>query len=339
MKRVYVTCCLVIILNLLLFNTSALANDTALSAIGDNVGPFEGTPDVVLDKEEINLNVFNNKTIVSIVFYLRNVGSKQTILVGFPDEFASTRIKGQEEYEFQAFVGPINDFKAWVNNVMVKVDTKYQLKTQNESGYPPNYKTLWHVWPVTFEPNKTTVIKNTYWVENGSDVMGQKNFAYTLITGAKWKGVIGNAKIYANFNNLSVSDINKDNTTEKMTVINPKKAMWELKNFEPNSEDGSGYFRLTFKKNMIPEIKTRNLTEADLKGLSDWELKVLRNEIYARHGRAFKSESLSGFFGSTNWYKINPKYSDSSLNNFEKRNAQFILNYEKKTGSKIIYTD
>jgi Tol biopolymer transport system component len=61
-------------------------------------------------------------------------------------------------------------------------------------------------------------------------------------------------------------------------------------------------------------------------------VRLLRNEIFARHGRAFKSEDLRQIFESTDWYKPDPNYSDDMLNDIERRNVQFILDYEKKMG-------
>ena len=121
--------------------------------------------------------------------------------------------------------------------------------------------------------------------------------------------------------------------------INNNKAMWEFKDFEPTISNEKGFFLIMFKKNFADDLKSKNLTEADLQGMSPYELKLLRNEIYARHGRRFKSPSLEAYFNSTEWYKENPKYSDNLLNGFEKRNASFILDYEKKIGSKVIYED
>jgi hypothetical protein len=60
--------------------------------------------------------------------------------------------------------------------------------------------------------------------------------------------------------------------------------------------------------------------------------KVSRNEIFARHGREFRSEDLKQIFEATEWYKPDPNYSDDMLNDIEKKNVQFILDYEKKMG-------
>lgn len=321
-------------------NAPLMANDTAISGLGDNVGPFEGTPEIVLDNEVINLEVHPDKTYVDIAFSLRNEGPTQTILVGFPDEYASYEVPGQEEYAMTPYVGPVMGFKVTVNGHAVAVQEKKQVQQKIVGDYPPNFKVVWHVWPVTFAAGKTTVIGNKYYVENGINVLGEKNFHYTLVTGAKWKGNIGKTTVNITFTGgLKTSDLIKDQSESGIKIISPTKAVWVMENFEPAQDSDSGYFHIVFKKSLTNEIRTRNLTEQDLQGLTDRELKILRNEIYARHGRAFKTPSLSAHFSSYDWYKINPKYSDSQLNSFEKRNAQFILNYEKKIGSKIIYTD
>jgi len=69
----------------------------------------------------------------------------------------------------------------------------------------------------------------------------------------------------------------------------------------------------------------RPLTELDLQGLSRQQLRLLRNEIFARHGYIFKSEDLRDYFFHQNWYQ--PKYTNISylsLNQLEKKNIEFI---------------
>ena len=71
----------------------------------------------------------------------------------------------------------------------------------------------------------------------------------------------------------------------------------------------------------------RLLTDADVEGLSAWELKVARNEIYARHGRRFNSADLQNHFNSCDWYEgtIDPaNFSDTMLSEIELANVQFL---------------
>lgn len=73
------------------------------------------------------------------------------------------------------------------------------------------------------------------------------------------------------------------------------------------------------------------LTETDLEFLSDRELELARNEIYARHGRKFNTDYIQQYFDSKSWYKGTidaDKFDDSVLNDIEKYNIEFIRNYE-----------
>jgi len=93
---------------------------------------------------------------------------------------------------------------------------------------------------------------------------------------------------------------------------------------------------------MFYDSDSRYLDDDDLSGLSDWELKVARNEIFARHGRGFSSEDLKEYFESKSWYeeKYSPDEFDSKhsdeLNKYEKKNVEFIADYE---GPKYDYFD
>lgn len=83
---------------------------------------------------------------------------------------------------------------------------------------------------------------------------------------------------------------------------------------------------------IIPESSSRKLTKADLKGLSKKQLRLARNEIYARHGRLFLDEKLQAYFDKQEWYcgYIEPEdFVDSKeLSKIERWNADFIKKFE-----------
>jgi hypothetical protein len=84
-----------------------------------------------------------------------------------------------------------------------------------------------------------------------------------------------------------------------------------------------------------PLFQQRLLTSADLKGHNGWELTLMRNEIYARHGRQFKEQKLQRYFGSQSWYQ--PRYApgefpDSVLSQIELKNAIMIREYQRIHG-------
>ncbi len=82
---------------------------------------------------------------------------------------------------------------------------------------------------------------------------------------------------------------------------------------------------------ILPQSSARLLTEKDLSGLSLKEINYAKNEIYARHGRMFRSRELQDYFNSQSWYSgtVSPEdFSESVLSDVEKQNAQFLSSAE-----------
>jgi hypothetical protein len=71
----------------------------------------------------------------------------------------------------------------------------------------------------------------------------------------------------------------------------------------------------------------KQLTDADLSGLSADQLRMARNEIFARHGYPFQSADLQQYFGKESWYKANPNYTDD-LSQTEHSNVKLLLDRE-----------
>ena len=90
---------------------------------------------------------------------------------------------------------------------------------------------------------------------------------------------------------------------------------------------------------VISDSDTRVIKEAELVNLTPWQLKVARNEIYARHGRPFVHKDLQCYFATKSWYKIDENFSESSLSTIENRNVATILAHEEKINSPILQKD
>ncbi|HLC38747.1 MAG TPA: YARHG domain-containing protein [Patescibacteria group bacterium] len=90
---------------------------------------------------------------------------------------------------------------------------------------------------------------------------------------------------------------------------------------------------------VISDSNTRIISESELINLTPWLLKVARNEIYARHGRAFVHKDLQCYFAQQNWYSVNTSYSNSLLTTIENKNITTILNYEEKINSPLLRVD
>jgi len=70
----------------------------------------------------------------------------------------------------------------------------------------------------------------------------------------------------------------------------------------------------------------RALSWDELTGLSGSELRVARNEIYARHGRIFKDQQLAQYFSQFSWYS--PTQTEVHLSDLERKNVTLIQQAE-----------
>ncbi len=85
---------------------------------------------------------------------------------------------------------------------------------------------------------------------------------------------------------------------------------------------------------VLPGSDSTYIDRAVIAALSQEELRLARNEIYARHGRMFDDPELVAYFTSKSWYE--PLYDtatfdawgDSILNEYEIANRDLILEYE-----------
>ncbi|MGP1489151.1 MAG: YARHG domain-containing protein [Peptoanaerobacter stomatis] len=83
--------------------------------------------------------------------------------------------------------------------------------------------------------------------------------------------------------------------------------------------------------------------------MSSEELRIARNEIFARYGRMFNDVELQNYFNKCSWYEplIKPEnFNENQLNEYEKANIQLIKQHEKAANSRSesiyfagIYTD
>ncbi|WP_338751812.1 YARHG domain-containing protein [Bacillus sp. FJAT-52991] len=78
---------------------------------------------------------------------------------------------------------------------------------------------------------------------------------------------------------------------------------------------------------ILPHSDYTYLTYSDIAGLTKSELRLARNEIFARHGYIFNSKDLQNYFERQSWYSPNPNF-NGNLSSLEKQNIEFIKSYE-----------
>ncbi|AKJ05424.1 YARHG domain-containing protein [Archangium gephyra] len=77
----------------------------------------------------------------------------------------------------------------------------------------------------------------------------------------------------------------------------------------------------------------------ELRKLSLRDLRLLRNTIFARKGRTFKSEVLQDHFKRMPWYTPREDYSDKLLTKTDKRNVELIRQVEEEFGGALLDKD
>jgi hypothetical protein len=77
-------------------------------------------------------------------------------------------------------------------------------------------------------------------------------------------------------------------------------------------------------------FENRTISEQMLHGLSLHELRLLRNEVYARHGRMFRAEWLQQYFFFQPWYAPDENFKDEELSGNDKLNVETIVKYENQ---------
>ena len=161
-----------------------------------------------------------------------------------------------------------------------------------------------------------------------------KDLSFCILNGKRGIRVLsmGNEK-YNNFGEEYLISIDEKTSshysffywspTEQRYILDETVTQEQLKNaYCP--EEYFAYNGLDFSK------LDKCLNQSDIKDLTPAQLRLMRNAIYARHGRTFKSVDLQSLWECYTWYKKNPNYSDSLLTDIDKYNIELIQKYESK---------
>jgi hypothetical protein len=99
---------------------------------------------------------------------------------------------------------------------------------------------------------------------------------------------------------------------------------------------------LDYEAKMREKLSTEVLSDSAVSDLFAEDLRTLRNEIYARHGRVFtsvKSKDLQKYFEAQPWYKPDPDFKDDQLSETEFKNIAVIKEAEDVAISKFVLVE
>lgn len=143
-------------------------------------------------------------------------------------------------------------------------------------------------------------------------------------------------EVKSNSQSSSPSNTEKETTIANSNNSDDNSNDTDTNNSSNSNDSSSNYTFSSSSAYSVPgyifyDSDTRYLTFDDIRILSPWEIKLARNEIFARHGRLFNTPSLQDYFNSCSWYNgyISPKdFDDNCLNEVELYNIKLIKQYE-----------
>ncbi|EJV44375.1 zinc ribbon domain-containing protein [Bacillus toyonensis] len=153
----------------------------------------------------------------------------------------------------------------------------------------------------------------------------------TALTGEEitWGPVAtdGSATIYLERNGESGRETTKVETVTALSAYNlpfEKKSVEKTVVYNVTPPPTTGYVYNGF---IFPDSDIRKLTNADLTYVTKEQLKIARNEIYARHGNIFQTKDMQAYFSKQSWYRENP-YFTGKLTDIEAYNVELIKSRE-----------
>ncbi|WP_243347927.1 YARHG domain-containing protein [Parabacteroides sp. FAFU027] len=314
--------------------TLIFADDTNLGSQGGNVFPIMRNKYIRMAKEDVKVKMLKDSCIVTCLFWFKNYSrEKQYVFMGFPDYFECV---GEDSESLRHFTCQINNKKTEVRPLSQKI-------TEELDTAEVNYE-RWYCWDTNFKPNETLLIWNTYVANWGGSADGTLLISYLIGTGRTWHETIGDGKITFDFSDL-VSQSFVDTTgygTHKLSpgmtrqVYNDS-IVYSFKNYYPDWGEQYSVSLLPFWKYYAynDTISTNPYKEG--RGEFSFEykytkptLRLMRNEVYARHGYIFKDEALNTYFRKFKWYKPNPKFEMNQLKKFELYFIDYIKGLEEK---------
>jgi hypothetical protein len=274
-------------------------------------------------REEIEINMYPDYYEMRIFFVFHNSGDTIVLDVGFPEYSFGTQT-----------ITSFSNFRSSINGNWVDI-----MKNENHQNNDPWIKiNAWYAKQVEFKANRTT----TSIVEYRADYAHNGPFnsiEYLYGTGSTWKDSIGEMKITVNnhsnywirsFHSMIENNIKIDNKDGRIIIL--------ALNVAAHDNDT---FSITFSKEPIfmnpfrhyfdldPFVLDKEIISTDnLILLTQEQLRLLRNSIYANHGYIFNSQDLKEYFNEFKLHRPNENFNENDFSEIERINLQNIINEE-----------
>lgn len=262
----------------------------------------------------------------------------QTIDGQWTDGFVFYTVeKTADDYRFDGFLGEDRSFtisKTAANKFVIKKESEEEYYSLGKNGYTVKYMTLTDSYGKKSEILASYDSKNQMFYAIEKDRTPNDNFYAAGIT-EMFEGILGQETFEPFSDEYSISSCVTirmsgnvyvlKTTPDGITLYNSKKN--DL-GYEPTTvfktfkytDSGQGWWPQTSK--IVLNVSILKLFDAK-------QLRLMRNEIYARHGWQFQSEDLKKHFSQFPWYKSLGNNASVKLSLLEQYNINLIKVLEK----------
>lgn len=115
--------------------------------------------------------------------------------------------------------------------------------------------------------------------------------------------------------------------TEKKTTVPSTEAPPQAVKQESRDRYPSAHYYNYDNDFILPDSSIRKLNANEVMGLGSELAQDAINEIYARHGYVFKTDSIRHYYQSQSWYHENYNFSESDLSEIESYNIALLRKY------------
>ena len=201
--------------------------------------------------------------------------------------------------------------------------------------------------PIYLEGKEFAGVKNTvvyHKVDDFSFIQNQmEKYGNKMDSNKKILGIMAGVLLAAGIIILivvAITGADKEGKGEKKDPVKVEQPKEEPKQEEPvvdepqdeESEDDTPDNQANANDYIFPDSNTRELTRAEVEALSTEQLRIAKNEIFARYGMIFGAQDMKAYFESKSWYEPTIPYDDFQsrveMNLTEEANVALILEVE-----------
>ncbi|MGI0534819.1 YARHG domain-containing protein [Bacillus pfraonensis] len=274
--------------------------------------------DFVLTKDGKYLFLFDRYKLKAKTYYASLLTNEKDALLKINGKELDKATDKMFEKQYGPFFPGIQTFQSEFKNDYVKLkrEEKVVLMKQNQNNITVDLSLKGHY--ITIQTN----------VAGATLYANQKPI--TTLTGEefKWGPVAtdGSVSIYLEKESASGKERTKVepiSTNQYYTLSFQKKSEEQPK----SSYSPPVTTKYVYNGFFFPDSHIRKLTSAELNFLTKEQLRIARNEIYARHGHIFQTKDMQAYFLRQSWYRENPYYT-GELNDVETYNVELIKSKE-----------